>query len=166
MKRSLGGVLDTLETWLGATVFAAMFGAILLQVFFRYVLGDPLVWPFEFSVYCYIYIIYIGSVMATKNDTHVSFGIVFDRFPERVRLITGVVTNLFIAIVFLSLIPSSIGYIRLVGGVPSSALGIPWGVVLAAFPFGMGLMALTLVLRAADNARQLKRNNRHVQRRA
>ena len=155
MKIRVTSVLDALETWLGALVFAAMFSAIVLQVFFRYVLGSPLVWPFEFSVFCYIYLVYIGAVMAARRDSHVSFGILFERLPERAGILIGAAANSLVAVVFVSLIPSSMDYIRMVGGVPSSALGIPWGAVLAAFPLGMGIMAITLLARAVRDVRRL-----------
>lgn len=141
-----------IETWLGAAAFIAMFFAILLQVLFRYVLGDPLVWPFEFSVYCYIYVIYIGAVVAARRQTHISFDIIFEILPENIRLVLSIITNSFIAIIFLATIPSSMVYIIMVGGVPSTSLAIPWGAVLAAFPIGMGIIAITLGLRAYREA--------------
>jgi len=152
MKKSAEELAGIMETWLGAVAFISMFFAIVLQVLFRYVLGDPLVWPFEFSVYCYIYVIYIGAVMAARRQTHVAFGLIFESLPERTRLALSVITNLFICVIFLATIPSSMAYIKMVGGVPSTSLAIPWGVVLAAFPLGMGLMALTLGLRAYRDA--------------
>lgn len=155
MKKSVESTLDALETGIGAVFFLCMFGAILVQVFFRYVLNAPLVWPFEFSIYCYIYVVYIGAVMAARRDSHVVFDLVYGCFPRRLRLAVGALTNMFIAGVFLYTIPSSISYIRLIGDIPSASLGLPWGVVLAVFPVGMGLMALILCVRGLFNLRGL-----------
>jgi TRAP-type C4-dicarboxylate transport system permease small subunit len=155
MKNSISEMADMLETLLGALAFIAMFLAIVLQVFFRYVLDAPLVWPFQFSVYCYIYVIYIGAVMATRRQSHISFDMVFRRLPEGISRPLGVLTNAFIGIMFMVAIPSSIGYIRLVGGVPSSSLDIPWGAVLAVFPLGMGAISLILLQRAFRDAMKL-----------
>jgi len=148
MKKSLARTADTLETLLGATAFVSMFLAIVLQVFYRYILGSPLVWPFEFSVYCYIYVIYIGSVMAARRQSHVSFDMLYLRLPGRLRLALGIFTNVFVALMFLATLPSSIGYIRMVGAVPSSSLDVPWGAVLAVYPVGMVLVSLILLSRA------------------
>jgi len=155
MKISAAELAGSIESWLGGLVFVAMFFAILIQVFFRYVLGDPLVWPFEFSVYCYIYIIYIGSVMAARRQSHISFDMLYDSLPARMRLALGVITNSFVAVIFLATIPSSIGYVSMVGAVPSSSLSIPWGAVLVVFPLGVGFMAIILGLRAYRDAMQL-----------
>lgn len=152
MKKTAEELAGIMETWLGAVAFLSMFFAIVLQVLFRYVFGNPLVWPFEFSVYCYIYVIYIGAVMAARRQTHVSFGLIYERLPERMRLALSVITNSFIVVIFMATIPSGIEYIKMVGGVPSTSLAIPWGVVLAVFPLGMGLIALTLGLRAYRDA--------------
>jgi len=155
MKLTVAGLAGSIESWLGIMAFASMFFAIVVQVFFRYVLGDPLIWPFEFSVFCYIYVIYIGSVMAARKQSHISFNILYDSLPGHIRLSLGVITNSFVAVIFLATIPSSIGYISLIGAVPSSSMSIPWGAVLAVFPLGMGLISLTLGLRAYRDAIQL-----------
>ena len=152
-------LIDNMETALGAAAFVVMFLAITSQVFFRYVLNDPLIWPFELSVFCYIYIIYIGSVMAARRQSHVSFDMVYNLMPPRARLMVGVLTNVFVSVIFFALIPSSIGYISMVGSVESAALGIPWGVVLASFPLGMGAMAIALALRAIVDIKTLRRGN-------
>lgn len=148
MQKKFSRIADALETWLGTVAFISMFLAIVVQVFFRYVLDSPLVWPFEFSVYCYIYVIYIGAVIAARKQSHVSFDMLFLRLPERLRQYIGIITNSFVAFMFLSTLPASVAYIRMVGGVPSSSLAIPWGAVLVVYPIGMGCISFSLLVRA------------------
>jgi TRAP-type C4-dicarboxylate transport system permease small subunit len=157
MKKSFPEIADILETWLGAAAFIAMFLAIVLQVFSRYVLNNPLVWPFELSVFCYIYVIYVGAIVAARRQSHISFDLLYQRLPEHPKCLVGILTNLFISLIFIATLPSSFEYIRIVGGVPSSALSIPWGAVLAAFPFSMGAIALILLLRACSDTMKLLR---------
>ncbi|NIW57887.1 MAG: TRAP transporter small permease subunit, partial [Nitrospinaceae bacterium] len=79
MKNFLKG----LEAVAGAVFFLGMFGAISIQIFARYVLQHPLVWPFELSIYCFIYMIYIGAGIAARKRSHVSFDLIYNRFPAR-----------------------------------------------------------------------------------
>ena len=149
-----------MATWLGATAFIVMFLAIVLQVFFRYILNSPLVWPFELSVFCYIYVIYIGAVMAARRQSHISFDLLYQMMPERLRRTVGIMTNVLVAVIFLATLPSSYGYIKMVGGISSTALSVPWGVVLAVFPLGMGAIALILLLSAYTDVLDLVRTRR------
>lgn len=148
--------METVEAWLGAVAFVVMFGAISLQVFYRYVLGDPLIWSFELSIFCYIYVIYLGSVMALRGNTHIRFSMLEAALPPRARLLTSAIMRAVVAAAFMALIPSSIGYIRLVGGVRSSSLDMPWGVVLVIFPLAMAGMAVLSGLKAIEDIRQIR----------
>jgi TRAP-type C4-dicarboxylate transport system permease small subunit len=150
-------VLEKIEQAVGAVLFTLMFGAVVVQVFFRYALSRPLVWPFEFSVYCYIGLIYVGSAMASGRGTHVAFDMIHARMSEPVRLCSSTLTGAALASLMIYLIPPSIEYIRFTGDIRSSALGIPWGWVLATFPAGMALMALHTGARAASDAAALVR---------
>ena len=155
MKTSAARILNSVETALGSAVFLLMFTSVLLQIFYRYVLGNPLTWPFELSVYCYIYLVYIGSVMATRSNTHVAFDLLYERLPLRVRLAISALSEIFIALVFIALIPSSIGYIETFGSVKASSLPVTWSVLLVVFPICMGAMALIMLVRAVLRARDL-----------
>jgi len=160
MKMRLHEILAFLEDALGVLFFIVMFGAISVQVFFRYVLGHPLVWPFELSIYCFVFVTYVGAAIAARRDTHVAFDVIHSRFPRNIRLATGIAANVFIIAVLVSLLPASLSYMKFVAGVKSSALGIPWTWLLASFPAGMGLVVLHLAARTIMQARELIKGER------
>ncbi|MBI5665709.1 MAG: TRAP transporter small permease [Nitrospirae bacterium] len=141
-KERIKEIIVRTETILSFLFFTGMFGAILIQVFFRYVLNNPLVWPYELSVYCYIYIIYAGAVMAARRDSHISFDIFYNRLPKRARLLTSILGNLIVIASFISILPASFRFLRLFWEVKSSSMGIPLYMVLLSFPCGMMLIAL------------------------
>jgi TRAP-type C4-dicarboxylate transport system permease small subunit len=144
MVRPALEILKKAEAAAGAIFFIGMLGAISIQIFSRYVLKHPLVWPFELSIYCFIYITYLGAGIAARRDTHVAFDVVFERFPERAQVLIRILTNLFIIAVLIIVFPPTISYIKAVGYVKSSALGIPWSWVLLSFPSGIALVAIHL----------------------
>lgn len=146
-------LLDLIEDALGVVFFTGMFGAICMQVFARYILNDPLVWPMEFSTYCYIYIVYIGSVMAMRRGSHVSFDLIHAHMPARMKVAVTVMGNLIIISSLVYLMPSAVRYIGFIGDVRSSSLQIPWAWVLWVFPVTMGLCVIVLMGRTWQTLR-------------
>jgi len=155
-KEPVTKMIEWAETALSVLFFTGMFGAIIIQVFYRYFLHAPLVWPYELSVYCYIYIIYVGAVMAARRNSHIAFDILYNRLPQRARLVTGILTNLIVTVSFISILPASIRFIRLFWNVKTSSLGIPEYLVLMSFPLGMALISLCLVSWTVTGLRELK----------
>ena len=153
MKSRLSAAMDLIEDVLAAVFFAGMFGAICMQVFARYVLNDPLIWPMEFSTYCYIYLVYIGSVMAMRRGTHVSFDLIHARMPAKMKTAATVLGNLIIIASLVHLLPSGVRYIGFIGDVRSSSLQIPWAWVLWVFPVTMGLCVIVLAGRTWQTLR-------------
>jgi C4-dicarboxylate transporter DctQ subunit len=149
-------ILSQIETALGVLFFIGMFGAICTQIFWRYILRAPLVWPFEFSIYCYIYIIYLGAAISTRKGTHVAFDILHSHMPRTARLISNILTSLFLIIIFALTIQPSLDYIAFVGNIRSTALDIPWGWVLIIYPIGMGLIILHLATHLWQSAMELR----------
>lgn len=131
-----------------------MFGAILIQVFYRYVLKAPLIWPYEVSIYCYIYTVFIGAAMAARRRSLIAFDLLYRRFTKRTGLLVDAATNLLISIVLIMVLQPTVPYIELIGSAPSSGLGIPLGYVLSAFPLGMGLVTVSLCIHAGRDLKE------------
>ncbi len=66
-------------------LFAAMFGAIIVQIVLRYVFNAPLVWTDEAASYLFVWISFLGWAMATRKRIHIGIGLVADRLPPRGR---------------------------------------------------------------------------------
>ncbi len=139
-------VIEWIEAILSILFFMGMLGAIIIQVFSRYILKNPLVWPYELSIYCFIYILFLGAGMATRLDSHIVFGMFYERFSRKTQLFTRIFTNLFVIVLLIMIFPSTFSFIKFVGNVKSSSLEIPLFIILASFPFGMGLIVLYLFL--------------------
>lgn len=155
IKKPAGEIMKHMENALGVLFFTGMFGAVTIQIFSRYVLRRPLVWPFELSVFCFIYIVYLGAGTAARRGSHVAFDAVYERFPRKVRDLIRIFTNLFVIGALLLVFPSSLSYITFIGSVKSSALGIPWGWVFASFPIGTGLIILHLSVQTVRHIGEL-----------
>ncbi len=156
-RTALSKLIDRLEYALSLICFTTMLSAVLIQVFFRYVLGDPLVWPYELSIYCYIYMVFFGAVMAVRRGSHISFNMLYDTLSERFQHAVRIATDLFVIVLFMVIIPSSIDFMELFGSVRSSSLGIPLSMVLVIFPVSIVLIVIQVAIRMAGNIQALKR---------
>ncbi len=96
MRERIEDILYRMETALGVLFFTAMFSAVILQVFYRYVLNDPLVWPFELSIYCYVFIIYLGGAMAARKQTHIAFEMLAGIMPARAQAGLNALLHIFL----------------------------------------------------------------------
>ena len=158
IRQKIEDILYRMETALGALFFAAMFSAVILQVFYRYVLNHPLVWPFELSIYCYVFIVYIGGAMAARKRTHIAFEMLAGLMPARAQAALNALLHIFLIVIFALTIWPAIGYMDFVSGVRSSALGIPWSWVIAIYPLGMGVIIIHLLFRVTDDLQELAGN--------
>lgn len=145
-----------IEQALGIFFFSSMFFAVAIQIFFRYVLNRPLTWPSELAIYSFIYVIYVGSALAARRGSHVVFDIIFRKFPSKAQSLLNVITNIFLIVVLLSTFPGGISYIKSIGSVRSSALGIPWTFILISLLIGMALIVFHLVGWIVYHAREFR----------
>ena len=73
--------IDCLSVLLFSTLF--LFG--ILQVFFRWVLNDPLVWSEEAIQLIYVWVCYLGWAIAERRDSHIRITVLLNALPERGR---------------------------------------------------------------------------------
>ena len=93
----LDKILNFIEVYIGSLLFAIMVIIILAQIACR-ALGLPLAWSEEIARYIFVFIIYLASSKAIKEDKHLSVDILPLILGERaknvlfifVRIITGI----------------------------------------------------------------------------
>lgn len=66
-------------------IFTAMFFCVAGQVFFRYVLGDPLVWSDELARYLLVWCAFLGWVIAARRRSHLGVSMWRERMPARAQ---------------------------------------------------------------------------------
>ncbi|WP_100400304.1 TRAP transporter small permease [Bacillus sp. FJAT-44742] len=94
----LGKVMEGL-LFLGLFLTAAV---TLLQVVFRYVLGQSLAWSQEFVLICFVYTVLFGAVLGIKNSEHLQVDLL-DKAPEPIRKIS-VILEFLIVIALISVL--------------------------------------------------------------
>jgi len=62
-------------------LFTLIFVVVLLQIFFRYILNDPLIWSEELARYLFIWLCFVGWLIASRHNDHISVVFLRDRLP-------------------------------------------------------------------------------------
>lgn len=137
--------LDVLETCLGVVLIMCMtlsVVSIFLQVVFRYVFHNPLVWSEEVARYSLIWMTMIGAAVATRQGQHLLIDSIVSRFSEasrqRIALALQAISVAFcLLMTWLSTEISQMAWKAI-----SPATKIPMGAIYASMPLGFLCMAI------------------------
>jgi len=117
-----------------------------VEVFLRYVLNTGITWSFEFVAYCYVWLVFLGSVTAIDENAHIAFGLAVNSLPtqlKRVVLCLGdVLTMFFIGIM------TVYGFqhvMKTAGIFKSRVMQIPMSWVYLVFPISGFLMFIEMI---------------------
>lgn len=133
--------------------FAAMVVAFMVQIFFRYVLNDPLSWTQEVAGILYVWIVCVGSATIVKEREHVSFNLLYESVRPRSRRILALLGTGAILIVLLLSIYGNYDYIAFTARQKSPTLRLPMTVVFSAF----GVFLVLLIVNSAVRIYRLSR---------
>ncbi len=94
--------------WVSAAMFAALFLIFVAQVFWRYVLREPLVWSLEVAGLLFVIVSLFTAATQMPLREHVALDLVMDLIPRKVAgIMRGVSLLLFAGVMLLS-IPDTI----------------------------------------------------------
>jgi len=140
----LSGRLEQISTYGGVLIATVMVISIWLEVFFRYVLLDPLSWADELAVYCMIWMGYLGIGVGLKYGEHPSLQFLITYCPTPVQRVARWVVNVGILLLLVAATGWGLqnalvsGSRRLTAG-----LGISMVLPMLAIPVG-GILAILL----------------------
>ncbi|MEW5772528.1 MAG: TRAP transporter small permease [Thermodesulfobacteriota bacterium] len=139
---------------ISAAALAVMTALVIIQVFYRYVLKDPLTVTQEISVYAMVWVVMLGSTIAVRNRTHIAVTLVVDKMPPGLRRgVTALSYAIVLAFWLVMLIQGwKVADRAMLQISPSS--GIPVGWVMLSIPLSAAVSILyTLELFLADVVR-------------
>ncbi len=82
-------------------LFIGMCGLVLLQVIARKFF-EPLVWSEELARYIFIWVAFLGWVIATRHKSHIRISFIHDHSPPKGQLVLDLLSN--VAVIIFSLI--------------------------------------------------------------
>ncbi|MBM3534992.1 MAG: TRAP transporter small permease subunit [Alphaproteobacteria bacterium] len=140
---------------LGTAVFAAVFVAINLQVFMRYVVQQPVSWSEEFPTLAFTVAVLWAAALMVKVSDHIVFELVTDLMPLRMRLIVGIAGEVVLAAIFALAVPAILDFALYMKALSSPILRIRYDLVYVFFPFFIAALVVHGAVNAWLNFRRL-----------
>lgn len=75
-------VTETLIDWMSVILLTGIFVLGLCQVFWRWVLRDPIIWSEELIQLTYVWICYLGWAIAERKDSHIRITAILNMLPR------------------------------------------------------------------------------------
>jgi TRAP-type C4-dicarboxylate transport system permease small subunit len=143
----IGGFLHRGAELVSAALFAAMFGAFMVQVFTRYVLNDPVTWTLELCSLTYVWGVCFTAGALVREREHIAFDLLYQHArPERRRWLALIITGLIVAL-FLAGLPGTIDFVDFMGRMRTLDLRIPFNIVFSCFVLFLVLTVLFGIVR-------------------
>jgi len=106
-----------------------MFGAFVLQVFFRYVIGKPLGWSEEVIVTAWLWTILWGAAFVLSEVEEIRFDMVYSNVTEATRRLFTVLTGIALILAYGISLPASYRYVSFMKVERSAYLQVPINVL-------------------------------------
>ncbi len=136
--------VERVEEVAAMVFFTIMFTSILVGVFWRYVLNDPLIWTVNAAAVAFIWTVLIAAGLPNWADEHIQFDLFYRRMSPRWQRASRMVGNLLLVVIFTLPIPATWDYLAFIGA--DSVTGLPLKFNLA-FAVVLWFLAATVVHR-------------------
>ncbi len=123
--RSLNRWLRSGADAVGGWILGVIFVTFVLQVFFRYVIDDPLGWTLEACLTLWLWLVFWGGAFMLSPHEHVSFDMFYEASGPRMRRVFALISSLAIVIGFAVSLPATWSFISFYSIQNSATLGIP-----------------------------------------
>ena len=131
---------------LGAMMFLAIFAAFLLQVSARYIFNQPLGWPDEAISILFVWMIFWGAAFMVPFDKQISFDLLQNCLPIKLRRIIGQVMVSVCVLLFVLAVPVTAEFISFSNGLDTPILEVPLGWVYVPFLFFVIASAIRMTI--------------------
>ncbi|MCA0938701.1 TRAP transporter small permease [Salipiger pacificus] len=122
---TLGRLLSRAADAIGIVMFLAAFCGFIVQIFFRYVMGTPLVWSEEFVMIAFIWTVFWAAAFLVPIREHVTFDVVYDVVSPKTQRVMAIFTMIVAIIAFGLLFLPTLDYLDFLTRKKSPVLRIP-----------------------------------------
>jgi len=141
---TLDRIIDRTLSWVVNLFFLITVMVTALQVFFRYVLNRPFSWTEEVAQLLFLWLIYLGSVLALRSDKHLVVDLLYVALPPNLRRIVDWVIKLLMGLFLVVLTKEGYGLVISEMASVTAALELPVGIVYLIVPISGILMLFFL----------------------
>lgn len=123
-----------------ALLMAVMVATIILQVFCRFVLGNPLSWSEELARYAFVWITFLGAAVAYRHGGHIVVETVVVLLPRRLQAALAWIVDALMVVALVVLLVQGMNIVEVNSNVEATMLEIPMSWVYASVPVSAALM--------------------------
>jgi len=153
--KPINKIIAKLEDLIAILLLANIIVVIFIQVFFRFILNFPLSWTEELSRLSLIWLVFISSVIAYREASHLDVKMFTDKLPRKLRLYLEVVVLIFIDIFSIFLVIKGIKFYIRQFMVISPALNISYAWFYASAPISAILVIFHSRFIIADKIKEI-----------
>jgi len=102
-----------------------MFATFIIQIFFRYVLNNPVGWSEEVIVTMWLWTVLWGAAFILSEKEEIRFDIIYSNLSERMRRIFTVITGVVLILLYGISLPASYAYVSFMKVERSAYLHVP-----------------------------------------
>jgi TRAP-type C4-dicarboxylate transport system permease small subunit len=138
MRKVLEGFLKSVLI----ALFAIIIVCVSLQVFYRYVLNDPLTWSEELARFSFMWMVFLGLGLAERDDQHIAVDFFVGKMSSGVQRIIRIAVEIFCIVVLAIACYKSFGVIQVQAAMRSVALNISMAYFAVAVPVGFAILCV------------------------
>lgn len=149
-------LLTKIETFLIIVLLSVMLLLGFTQVLLRNLFHSGLVWGDIVLRHLVLWIGFIGALLATASDRHISIDVFSRFFSPKLKHITHIVVDMFSALICVLLFRAALTFLGFEISENHTVYGnIPSWYAQSIIPIGYGLLTVHFLLRAVDHLYQL-----------
>ncbi len=149
------GFFERAEEAITMAFFLVMFVSVIVGVFWRYVLNDPLIWTVNAATIAFIWAVLIGAGLPNWTNEHIQFDLLYNRMPPGRRRASRISGNVLIIVTFSMPIPATIDYLRFISVDTVTGLPLTFEWAFGAILWFLVMTVLHRVRLLADDIREL-----------
>lgn len=136
-----------------ASLMAVMVSTIILQVFCRFVLNNPLSWSEELARYAFVWITFLGAAVAYRHGAHIFVETIVVLLPRRLQAVLAWVVDVLMVTALLVLLVQGLAIVEVNSNVEATMLEIPMSWVYGSIPVSAAIMLAYQVERTVRRIR-------------
>lgn len=122
---ALGRWLHKRAENIAVALLSTMFACFIIQIFFRYVLNNPLGWTEEVIVTAWLWTVLWGAAFIVSEAEEVRFDILYSNISEGARRVCTVVTGIALVMLYGVSLPATYKYVSFMKVERSAYLHVP-----------------------------------------
>jgi len=141
----LDRVVAKIEDFLVVIALVIVTGSVFVGVVFRYMLNAPLTWTDELALIAFVWLVFIGAGVCTRNRSHMGIDMVVRRLSEQTARRVHSIGNVIVMGILVALVYFGASHALYAAHSRTTVLRIPWTYIFLSVPTGSGFMFIHLL---------------------